>query len=95
MEVLTQLNIGSWGPTTLLAFVILAIITGRLVPKQTMDDRLAEADKRQAVLEKVIENQQKTIDLKETSSQAGLESAKTVKQLVEALPQPSASEDHK
>lgn len=87
--------IGSWGPTTLLAFVILAIITGRLVPKQTMDDRLTEADKRQAVLEKVIENQQKTIELQETSSRAGIESAKTVKQLVESLPQPTASEETK
>jgi len=87
--------IGSWGPTTLLAFVILAIITGRLVPKQTMDDRLAEADKRQVVLEKVIENQQRTIELKDASMRAGVESAKTVKQLVESLPQPAATEEQK
>lgn len=87
--------IGSWGPTTLLAFVILAIVTGRLVPKQTMDDRLSEADKRQAVLEKVIENQQRTIELKDASMRAGVESAKTVKQLVESLPQPEASEENK
>jgi hypothetical protein len=92
VEVFTQ-YIGSWGPTTLLAFVILAIVTGRLVPKQTMDDRLTEADKRQAVLEKVIENQQRTIELKDASMRAGVESAKTVKQLVESLPQPAASED--
>lgn len=91
MEAFAQ-YIQSWGPTTLLSFVFLAIVKGWLVPKQTMDDRIAEADKRQAVLEKVIENQQKTIELKESSSRAGLESAKTVKQLVESLPQPADSE---
>jgi hypothetical protein len=87
--------IPQWGPTTLLAFVVLAIILGRLVPKQTMDDRLAEADKRQAVLEKVIENQQKTIELQDQAARAGVESAKTVKQPVESLPQPAAAEDVK
>lgn len=92
MEAFAQ-HIPQWGPTTLLAFVVLAIILGRLVPKQTMDDRLAEADKRQAVLEKVIENLQRTIELKDASMRAGVESAKTVKQLVESLPQPPASEE--
>jgi hypothetical protein len=87
--------ITGWGPTTLLTFVFVAIVTGRLVPKQTMDDRLAEADKRQLVLEKVIDNQQKTIELKDASMRAGVESAKTVKQLVESLPQPEATEDTK
>jgi hypothetical protein len=87
--------IQGWGPTTLLAFVFLSIVTGRLVPKQTMDDRLSEADKRQVVLEKVIENQQKTIELKDEAMRAGVESAKTVKQLVESLPQPEAAEDTK
>lgn len=94
MEAFAQYITG-WGPTTLLSFVIVAIILGRLVPKQTMDDRLAEADKRQAVLEKVIENLQKTIELKDASMRAGVESAKTVKQLVESLPQPASSEENK
>jgi hypothetical protein len=85
-------NVGSYGPTGLLAIVIVAILTGKLVPKQTMEDRLAEADKRQAILEDTIKNLRETVSLRESANQVQIESAKTVEQIVKALPTSTSSE---
>ena len=85
-------NIGGYGPTGLIAIVILAILTGKLVPKQTMDDRLAEADKRQAILEDTIKNLRETVALRESTNKVQIESARTVEQIVKALPAVPSSE---
>lgn len=91
MDVIFQ-NVGNYGPTGILAIVVLAILTGKLVPKQTMEDRIAEADKRQLILEDTIKNLRETVALRESTSRVQIESAKTVEQIVKALPASTSSE---
>lgn len=77
---------GSWGPPSLLAMFILAVLTSRLVPRKVMEDRLADADKMIALLEKTNENLRSALRTRENATEAQIESARTVEQIVRALP---------
>ena len=75
------------GPTTLLAFTILAIVTGKLVPKSTHDQVIAEKDVQIKILERVADNYRETLERKDGLIPAQLESAQTVEKLALALQQ--------
>lgn len=86
---------GNWGPTSLLAVFVLAILTSRLVPRKVMEDRLADADKMVALQEKTIENLRAALAMRTTSDEAQIESAKTVQQIVLSLPSIAHEESEK
>lgn len=75
------------GPTALLALTILAIVTGRLVPKSTHDQVIAEKDVQIRILERVADNYRQTLEKKDGLIPAQLESAQTVEKLALALQQ--------
>lgn len=80
------------GPTALLALVILAIVTGRLVPKDTHDKVVAEKDVQIRILERVADNYRQTLERKDGLIPAQLESAQTVEKLALALQQGLAAQ---
>lgn len=85
-------NPGNWGPSSLLAMFILAILTSRLVPRKVLEDRLADADKMIALQAKTIDNLTKALRTREESTEATIESAKTVERVILALPGVASSE---
>jgi len=81
-----------WGPASVLTFIVLLIVMGRLIPRRTMNDRLADRDKIISMQEETITNLASALKTGKSATAAQIESAKTVEQMVRALPTVDTSE---
>ncbi len=87
----TQLITPSIGATGLLAVVVILVLTGRLLPKTGVDERMADKDKQidtwRAAYEKALEVQ----DVQRTLLTAMTEANQTTRNVIQALPRAAGS----
>lgn len=76
----------SIGATGLLAVVIVMILTGRLVPKSTIDDLRADKDKQIEVWRAAYETSMSAQEVQREQISALLEASKTTTNVIQALP---------
>lgn len=77
--------VGQWGPTALLSLVFLSMLRGWIVPKATMDARVADAEARAEIWRQVAETRQASLDKRDTVIPAQLEVAKTMDHLLTSI----------
>jgi hypothetical protein len=76
----------SLGATGLLAAVVIMILTGRLLPRASVADRLAEKDKQIETWRAAYERAQEVQDTQREHITALLEATRTTTQVIRALP---------
>lgn len=76
----------SLGATGLLAAVVIMILTGRLLPRASVSDRLAEKDKQIETWRAAYERSQEVQDKQREHISALLDATRTTTQVIRALP---------
>lgn len=88
----TQVITPSLGATGLLAVVVILILTGRLVPRSTLEDVRADKDKQIEVWRTAYETSMSAQDVQREHISALLGAAETTTRVIQALPVPSRNE---
>lgn len=76
----------SLGATGLLAVVVLLVLTGRLVPKSTLDELRTDKDKQIEVWRTAYETSLSTQDVQREHISALLEASRTTTHVIQSLP---------
>lgn len=85
--------VNQWGPVGALTFVVLLIVTGRLVPKSTAERWASDARTERDIWERVAVQAQERLDLKDGVVGAQLEAARVTAKMVRALQTTVEAED--
>lgn len=82
----TALLTPSIGATGLLAVVVILVLTGRLVPKSTVEDLRADKDKQIEIWRTAYETSMSAQEVQREHISALLEAAETTTHVIQALP---------
>ena len=82
-----------WGPTSLLALVVLMIFMGRLLPKRTVDTQIEAERQKTEIWKEVAETRRQELEVRNQVAPVQLEAARIVEKVMLALKTQASSEE--